>query len=78
MLRNWLGRFGHSRIWNAAAPRVQDVDALVEFLSGVPPKPGSHATQVFLFDRQARLAFRTVGLPSADHVAELLALLAAA
>jgi protein SCO1 len=77
-LRDWLGRFGPYRFWTAGLPRVQDVDALAEFLRGVPPNPGTHSSRVFLFDRQARLAFRTVELPSAHHVAELLAQLAAA
>ena len=57
---------------------MQDVDALAEFLRGVPPKTGTHSSQVFLFDRQARLAYRTVELPSAEHVVELLAMLSAA
>lgn len=77
-LRNWLGRFGQHRFWTASAPRVQDVDALAEFLRGVPPTTGTHSSQVFLFDRQAKLAFRTVELPSVEHVVELLALLAVA
>ena len=77
-LLNWLGRFGQHRFWTASAPRVQDVDALAEFLCGVPPKTGMHSSQVFLFDRKAKLAFRTVELPSVEHVVELLALLAVA
>jgi len=77
-LRNWLGRFGQHRLWTAGVPRVQDVDALSEFLRGSPPKAGTHSSQVFLFDRQTKLAFRTAELPSAEHVAELLAMLAAA
>ncbi len=77
-LRSWLGRFGQYRFWTAAVPRVQDLDVLAEFLRGVPLHAGTHSSQVFLFDRQARLAFRTVDLPSAEHVAELLAQLAAA
>lgn len=77
-LRNWLGRFGQYRFWTAGVPRVQDVDVLTEFLRGVPPSAGTHSSQVFLFDRQARLAFRTVELPSAEHVAELPAQLAVA
>jgi protein SCO1 len=78
VLRNWLDRFGQHRLWTASAPRVQDVDALAEFLCGVPPKTGMHSSQVFLFDRQAKLAFRTVELPSVEHVVELLGLLAVA
>lgn len=78
VLHSWLGRFGHHRFWTAGAPRVQDVDVLSEMLRGVPPKTGTHSTQVFLFDRHAKLAFRTVELPSAEHVVELLTMLAAA
>jgi len=77
-LRDWLRRFGQHRFWTAAAPRVQDVDALAGFLRGTPPKPGTHSSQVFLFDRHARLAFRTVDQPSAEHLAGLLEQLAAA
>lgn len=77
-LHSWLGRFGQHRLWTAGVPRVQDVDALSEFLRGVPPKKGAHSSQVFLFDRQTKLAFRTVDLPSPEHVVELLSMLAAA
>lgn len=77
-LHSWLGRFGQHRHWTAGAPRVQDVADLSEFLRGSPPKMGTHSSHVFLFDRQAKLAFRTVDLPSAEHVIELLAMLATA
>lgn len=77
-LRQWLGRYGEHRRWTAGAPRVEDVDALAAFLRGAAPKAGTHSSQVFLFDRQARLAFRTVELPNAAHVVALLEQLAAA
>lgn len=77
-LRSWLGRFGQHRAWTAGAPRVQDVDALAQFLRGVPPTTGTHTAQVFLFDRQARLAFRTVESPSVAHLVGLLEQLATA
>jgi len=77
-LRSWLDRFGQHSLWHAGSPRVQDVDALAEFLRGFPPKAGTHSSQVFLFDRQTKLAFRTAELPSAEQIVELLAMLAAA
>ena len=77
-LRNWLDRYGQHRHWTAGAPKVQDVDRLAQFLRGVPPKTGTHSSQVFLFDRQARLAFRTVELPSVEHLVGLLEQLATA
>ena len=77
-LHGWLGRFGQHRAWRAGVPRVQDVDALAQFLRGVPPTAGTHTSQVFLFDRQARLAFRTVASPTVAHLLVLLQQLAAA
>lgn len=71
-LAAWLGKFGGLSHWSAAAPRVQDVAKLIEFLRGQAPNTGTHPTQVFLFDREARLAFRTVDLPAPQHVAGLL------
>lgn len=68
----WLDRFGRPANWSAAAPRPDDVEALAGFLRGQAAGAASHSTQVFLFDRQARLAFRTVAMPPADHVAALL------
>lgn len=72
----WLDRFGRPPGWSAAAPGLDEVEPLASFLRG--QARSSHSTQVFLFDRQARLAFRTVDLPSAEHVADLLAQLARA
>jgi protein SCO1/2 len=74
----WLARFGEHRAWSAGVPKVQDVDALSAFLRGVQPKPGTHSAQVFLFDRQARLAYRTGDMPAPEQLAQLLAMLAAA
>lgn len=54
------------------------MEPLAGFLRGQARLSSSHSTQVFLFDRQARLAFRTVDLPSAEHVTDLLAQLARA
>ncbi len=77
-LRAWLERFGRTPRWRAAVPRVQDVGALGEFLRGAPPNAGTHTSQVYLFDRQGQLAFRTVEQPTAEHVGELLEQLARA
>lgn len=74
----WLDRFGRPAVWTAAAPRAEHVDALGEFLRGLPPARGTHSTQVFLFDREARLAFRTVDMPSPAHVVDLIGQLARA
>ena len=48
-LRGWLQRFGPSPQWRAAAPRVGDVDRLLDFLRGRAAGSDRHTTQVYLF-----------------------------
>ena len=71
-LRAWLTRFDAPRTWRAAAPRVQDVDTLLDFLRGRSDGFDRHNGQIFLFDRAARLIFRTPEMPPVSYVAELL------
>jgi protein SCO1 len=71
-LRAWLGRFGRPPGWQAAAPRPDDLWPLVGFLQGRVLGRDNHSTQVYLFDRQARLVFRSAELPPAAHVVALL------
>lgn len=76
-LADWLRRFGAGPGWLAALPRVKDVDAIVERLgrggeakaSGSDPHPG----QVYVFDREARLVYRTPGMPRPAQIVEALA-----
>ena len=75
-LRAWRARFGAHPAWQAALPRVQDVDRLLDFLRGRARGADRHTAQVYLFDHEARLAWRTVEMPPASHVAELLRQLA--
>ena len=71
-LAAWLVRFGAGPTWQAAAPRVADVDRLFGLLAGRAAGPDRHSTQVYLFDRRARLVYRTPELPKAAHVVEML------
>jgi protein SCO1 len=75
-LRAWLVRFGATAQWRAAAPRVEDVDRLLELLRGRARGPDRHTAQVYLFDRRARLAYRTADMPPARFVADMLGELA--
>jgi protein SCO1/2 len=78
-LRAWLARFAATATtWRAAAPKPGDVDALLDFLRGRADGIDRHTTQVYLFDRQARLTFRTPELPPAGYVVDLLAAVARA
>lgn len=71
-LAAWLARFGAAPAWQAAAPRLADVDRLFDLLNGRAPGPDRHSTQVYLFDRRARLVYRTPELPKVAHVVEML------
>ncbi|NML16566.1 SCO family protein [Azohydromonas caseinilytica] len=75
-LQAWRARFGAHPAWQAALPRVQDVDRLLDFLRGRARGADRHTAQVYLFDGEARLAWRTVEMPPAAHVAALLRQLA--
>jgi protein SCO1 len=72
-LRQWLARFGAHATWAAGVPALADVEPLAGFLRGVPARAGTHTAQVFVFDRQARLAYRTGDAPRAGLVVDLLA-----
>lgn len=78
-LARWLGRFGtRSPAWSAAVPRVADVDRFAGWLKGTPGRSGTHTAQVFLFDRETRLRYRTSDLPAAREVRSLMHQLATA
>ncbi|KQW66878.1 SCO family protein [Methylibium sp. Root1272] len=71
-LRRWKERFGAHRLWSAAAPKLQDVDALFDFLGGRNRGVDGHTGQVYLFDRQARLRYRTPEFPTISYVADIM------
>ena len=71
-VRAWLARFGPHAHWQAAVPRVEDVDRLLDFVRGRAAGADRHTAQVYLFDRQARLAYRTADMPPARFVAETM------
>jgi protein SCO1 len=72
-VRAWLARFGAHANWHGAVPRVEDVDRLLDFVRGRAAGADRHTAQVYLFDRQARLAYRTADMPPARFVAETMA-----
>lgn len=71
-VRAWLDRFGANANWRGAVPRVEDVDRLLDFVRGRAAGADRHTAQVYLFDRQARLAYRTADMPPAHFVAETM------
>jgi protein SCO1/2 len=76
-LTAWLHRYGaQPPRWGAAVPLVKDVDKLLDFLRGRASGVDRHTAQAFLFDRQARLAFRTTDMPAGGDLAALMRQLA--
>jgi protein SCO1 len=71
-VRAWLARHGTHAHWQGAVPRVEDVDRLLDFVRGRAAGADRHTAQVYLFDRQARLAYRTADMPPARFVAETM------
>ena len=68
----WQARFGVSRSWFTAVADAASVDRLAAFLKGVAGKAGTHTGQVFAFDREARLCYRTGDWPGIDELDALL------
>jgi protein SCO1 len=71
-LAAWQARFGRHAAWAAGVPRLDDVEPLAAYLRGLAGSPGAHTAQVFVFDRQARLAYRTGDDPKPQLVLDLL------
>ncbi len=72
-LSRWRGRLSAGPMWRAAVPGAAHAERLLRWAGG--ERPGAvdtHATQVLLLDDRARLVFRTIDLPDARDVAELL------
>jgi protein SCO1/2 len=80
-LHKWLTRFQAGPAWNAATPRLNDVDRMRVALSGSRSPIGNiadHATQIYCFDASAQLRWRSADLPRAEEVYDVLSALARA
>jgi protein SCO1/2 len=72
-MRAWLAKFGaQSPRWAAALPRLKDVDPLLDFLRGRAPGIDRHTAQAFVFDRRARLVYRTEDMPQPEALVTLM------
>lgn len=77
-LRAWLAKFGaQASRWSAALPRMKEVDTLLDFVRGRTPGVDRHTAQAFVFDRQARLVYRTEDMPNPPELVRLLKQVAA-
>jgi len=76
-LSAWLARFdAQPSRWRAAVAHRDDVDRLLDFLRGRAGGIDRHTTHVYLFDADARLAFRTAEMPAGAELAGLMKQLA--
>jgi protein SCO1/2 len=75
-LSAWLARFQAGPHWRAFSPAPASLDPWLDFLAGRAVGPDKHTSQVYFFDRQARLVLRTVDFPQPAEVARLLGQLA--
>ncbi len=72
-LRAWLRRHGAvGDRWSAAVCSAHDLDRLLDFVRGRADGADRHTPQVYLFDAQARLCYRTTELPSPAAVKLLM------
>jgi protein SCO1/2 len=53
-------------------PKLKDVDPLLDFLRGRTPGTDRHTAQAFVFDRQARLVYRTEDMPQPEELVKLM------
>lgn len=75
-LAAWLERFGAGPAWQAGAPALDQVDAMFDFLRARSDRLDRHTGQVYLFNDSAELILRSVDLPPAEQIAELMRRLA--
>lgn len=78
-LRAWLARFQAGPAWHAATPALTDVDRMRVALSGSKTPLGDladHSTQIYCFDTNAMLRWRSADLPRVSDVCDVLGALA--
>jgi protein SCO1/2 len=68
----WLKRFHAGPNWIGAAPSREDGPHLQNFFGRANGAFASHSTQVNIVDRKGRLVWRTIELPTAEEIANVL------
>lgn len=71
-LQAWLRKVRARAGWIAVAPAMKDLDELLKLFGQGRDAIENHATQVNIINRQGELIWRTLGLPSADSIADIL------
>jgi protein SCO1/2 len=68
----WLKRFHAGPNWIGAAPSQKDGPQIQNFFGRANGAFASHSTQVNIVDRKGRLVWRTIELPTAEEIANVL------
>ncbi|MES1162054.1 MAG: SCO family protein [Rhizobacter sp.] len=77
-MQAWLRQHGaRPDRWSGALSTTTDVDRLLDFVDGRRGGVDRHTAQVYLFDAQARLCYRTAPLPPPASIATLMERVAA-
>ncbi len=71
-MRQWRQRWSRDPRWQGLVPASADLPRLQTFLKGEADTGGSHTTQVFLFDRNARLVYRSREWPRPQEIGALM------
>jgi protein SCO1 len=76
-LAGWLRKFAAQPGWLAVAPRIEDVAAIIAWLTrGGESRPigdhDPHTGQVYVIDRRGELVFRLASMPPASDIAAVL------
>lgn len=71
-LAAWLRQVGASEHWLALQPRVADLDQLRSAFGARSGPADTHSTQVSIIDRQARVVWRSIELPSPEEIVAVL------
>jgi protein SCO1/2 len=67
-LSAWLRRFGAGAAWSAAAPAPEALEAMLSLFRGAAAAGDRHTGQVYVFDREAKMVWRTSELPPSAEV----------
>ncbi|MDM0108043.1 SCO family protein [Variovorax sp. J22R24] len=67
-LSAWLRRFNAGPAWSAAAPTREALEGMLTLFKGAAAAGDRHTGQVHVFDRDARLVWRTTELPPTAEV----------
>jgi protein SCO1 len=75
-LQLWLKKFGAGPHWLAVLPQTANLATIIERVGKDgeprPPEPDPHTGQVFIFDRQSELVFRTPSMPQVSQIVEAI------